>query len=326
MKFLNKGEYMERLSFVIPCYGSENTICGVVDDVESVMQLHPEYDYEIVLVNDCSPDNVWGKISKLHTENKKVKAVNLARNFGQHAALMAGYNICEGDYIVTIDDDGQTPVDQTFFLLDRLKDGFDVVYGKYGERKDNNFRKFGTTLNNFMLRVLVGKPKDIHLTSYFVARRYIIDEVCKYKNAFPYIWGLILRTTKNITNVTIRHSQRSEGESGYTLSKLLGLWLNGFTAFSVKPLRISAGIGLLFAFLGFIGVVYTVAYKIWASEIVAGYSSLMSVILIIGGLILLSLGLIGEYVGRIYMCINSTPQFVVKELLGVSKSEEQGNG
>lgn len=317
---------MERLSFVIPCYGSENTICGVVDDVESVMQLHPEYDYEIVLVNDCSPDNVWGKISKLHTENKKVKAVNLARNFGQHAALMAGYNICEGDYIVTIDDDGQTPVDQTFFLLDRLKDGFDVVYGKYGERKDNNFRKFGTTLNNFMLRVLVGKPKDIHLTSYFVARRYIIDEVCKYKNAFPYIWGLILRTTKNITNVTIRHSQRSEGESGYTLSKLLGLWLNGFTAFSVKPLRISAGIGLLFAFLGFIGVVYTVAYKIWASEIVAGYSSLMSVILIIGGLILLSLGLIGEYVGRIYMCINSTPQFVVKELLGVSKSEEQGNG
>lgn len=317
---------MERLSFVIPCYGSENTICGVVDDVESVMQLHPEYDYEIVLVNDCSPDNVWGKISKLHTENKKVKAVNLARNFGQHAALMAGYNICEGDYIVTIDDDGQTPVDQTFFLLDRLKDGFDVVYGKYGERKDNNFRKFGTTLNNFMLRVLVGKPKDIHLTSYFVARRYIIDEVCKYKNAFPYIWGLILRTTKNITNVTIRHSQRLEGESGYTLSKLLGLWLNGFTAFSVKPLRISAGIGLLFAFLGFIGVVYTVAYKIWASEIVAGYSSLMSVILIIGGLILLSLGLIGEYVGRIYMCINSTPQFVVKELLGVSKSEEQGNG
>lgn len=315
---------MEKLSFVIPCYRSEDSISNVVVDIKSIMNLHTEYDYEIILVNDCSPDHVWQKIMKLYAENREVRAVYLARNFGQHAALMAGYNICKGDYIVTIDDDGQTPVDQTFMLLDKLKDGFDVVYAKYEERKDNKFRKFGTVLNNFMLTTLLGKPKNIHLTSYFIARKYIIDNVCEYKNAFPYIWGLILRTTKNIANVTIEHRKRVEGKSGYTFSKLLGLWLNGFTAFSVKPLRISAGIGLLFAFMGFTGTIYTVIHKILNPETAAGYSSLMSVLLVIGGLVLLSLGLIGEYIGRIYLCINSTPQFVVKELLDLP-NEDMGN-
>lgn len=306
---------MEKLSYVIPCYRSEKTITNVVYKIEEVMNLHNTYDYEIILVNDCSPDHVWDKIYQLYKKNKKVRAVNLARNSGQHAALMAGYNICRGDYIVTIDDDGQTPVDQTFILLNKLKEGFDVVYGKYEERKDNHFRKLGTALNNYMLTVLVGKPKDIHLTSYFVARRYIIEKVCEYKNAFPYIWGLVLRTTNNVANATIQHRERDNGESGYTLTKLLGLWMNGFTAFSVKPLRVSAGVGLFFSFAGFIGAVYTIIHKICYPEVAAGYSSLMSVLLIISGLLLLSLGLIGEYVGRIYLCINSMPQYVVKEIL-----------
>lgn len=306
---------MKKLSYVVPCYRSEKTIDKVVEEVRRVIGNSDEYDYEIVLVNDCSPDNVWQVIRKLCMNDDHVKGVNLARNFGQHAALMAGYNRCTGDYIITIDDDGQTPIDQTFVLLDKLDEGYDVVYGKYAERKDNGFRKFGTLMNNYMLTTLVGKPKGIHLTSYFVARRFVIDKICEYQNAFPYIWGLVLRTTKNIGNVTIEHKERSEGESGYTFRKLLNLWMNGFTAFSVKPLRVSACTGAFFSFLGFLGIIYTIVYKLLRPATQAGYSSLMSVLLIIGGLVLLSLGLIGEYVGRIYLCINSTPQFVVKEYL-----------
>ena len=306
---------MEKLSFVIPCYRSEKTINAVVDEIHSVMTVASDYDYEIVLVNDCSPDGVWAVISGICEKDYHVKGINLSKNFGQHAALMAGYNNCNGDYVVTIDDDGQTPVDQVFVLLDTLREGYDVVYGKYYERKDNGFRKFGTALNNFMLTTLVGKPKDVHLTSYFVARKYIIDKICEYQNAFPYIWGLVLRTTKNIGNASIEHKTRTEGESGYTIWKLLNLWMNGFTAFSVKPLRISACVGFLFSCLGFLGIIHTVVQKILNPDIQAGYSSLMAVMLIIGGLVLVSLGLIGEYVGRIYLCINSTPQFVIKEII-----------
>lgn len=314
---------MEKISFVIPCYRSENTIEKVIQDIYDFEKSYTGYEIEIVLVNDNSPDNVWDVITELSKKDGRIKAVRLLRNFGQHAALMAGYNVCTGDYVATIDDDGQTPVDQTSILMDKLLEGFDVVYGKYEERKDSIFRKLGTKLNNMMSKSLLGKPKDLQLTSFFVARKAVIKEICQYKNAFPYIWGLVLRTTKSITNATIKHNNRLEGESGYTLGKLINLWMNGFTAFSVKPLRISAGIGVLFSGIGLIGIIYVIVDKLLHPSISAGYSSLMAVLLIIGGLLLLSLGLIGEYVGRIYMCINATPQFIVRDTLNVEKEESK---
>lgn len=313
---------MEKISFVVPCYRSENTITSVVEEVKTEMAAHPDYDYEIVLVNDNSPDNVWDVITKLSESDKRIKAIRLLRNFGQHSALMAGYGVCTGDYVVTIDDDGQTPVDQTFILMDKLLEGFDVVYGKYEKRKDNLFRKIGTGINNWMSKTLLGKPKDLHLTSFFVARAKIIKEICNYKNGFPYIWGLVLRTTKSIANATIQHKERIEGESGYTLGKLLNLWMNGFTAFSVKPLRISATVGVISSALGLLGIIYVVVDKIIHPEVAAGFSSLMAVLLLIGGLLLLSMGLIGEYVGRIYMCINATPQYIVRDTINLPEPEE----
>lgn len=313
---------MEKISFVVPCYRSENTITAVVEEVKTEMAAHPDYDYEIVLVNDNSPDNVWDVITKLSESDKRIKAIRLLRNFGQHSALMAGYGVCTGDYVVTIDDDGQTPVDQTFILMDMLLEGFDVVYGKYEKRKDNLFRKIGTGINNWMSKTLLGKPKDLHLTSFFVARAKIIKEICNYKNGFPYIWGLVLRTTKSIANATIQHKERIEGESGYTLGKLLNLWMNGFTAFSVKPLRISATVGVISSALGLLGIIYVVVDKIIHPEVAAGFSSLMAVLLLIGGLLLLSMGLIGEYVGRIYMCINATPQYIVRDTINLPEPED----
>ncbi len=305
---------MEKLSFIIPCYRSEHTIEKVVSDVVTVMDKHSDYDYEVICVCDHSPDNVWNVIRNIAAKNPKVHGILFAQNFGQHAALMAGYRASEGDYVVTIDDDGQTPVDQTFILLEALLSGdFDVVYGKYEERKDNDFRKLGTRMNNFMLEYFVGKPKALHMTSYYIAKKFVIKKMCEYTHAFPYTWGLVLRTTKNVGNAVIRHSERLEGESGYTLTKLLSLWMNGFTAFSVKPLRITAGVGIVFSLIGLGLLIFTIIDRFVHPDIVAGYTALMSVLLIIGGLVLLSLGMIGEYIGRIYMCINNTPQFVIRE-------------
>ena len=315
---------MEKISFVVPCYRSQNTIEKVVNNIYKLMEEYAQYELEIILVNDNSPDDVWKVIQKLGDKDKRIKAVRLLRNFGQHAALMAGYNVCTGDYVVTIDDDGQTPVDQTFILMNKLLEGYDVVYGKYTERKDNIFRKMGTGLNNIMSKALLGKPKDLHLTSFYVARKKVIQEICNYKNAFPYIWGLVLRTTKSITNAEIKHGSRIEGESGYTLGKLLSLWMNGFTAFSVKPLRVSTAAGVIFSAIGVIGAIYVIVDKIIHPEIIAGYSSLMSINLIIGGLLLLSLGLIGEYIGRIYMCINATPQYIVRDTVNMNEEEKKG--
>lgn len=182
----NSTMNMKKLSFVIPCYGSEHTIDAVVKEIKNVMLSYDMYDFEIILVNDCSPDNVWENILAICAEDGRVKGINLARNFGQHSALMAGYNHCTGDFVITLDDDEQTPVDQVFVLLNKLLEGgYDVVYAKYAERKDNKFRKFGTTMNNLMLTSLVGKPKDIRLTSYFIARRFVVKKICEYKNAFP---------------------------------------------------------------------------------------------------------------------------------------------
>ncbi|MDE6314625.1 MAG: glycosyltransferase family 2 protein [Lachnospiraceae bacterium] len=312
---------MEKLSFVIPCYGSEHTIEDVTNQIKQVMSTHREYDYEIILVNDCSPDNVWQVITRLCKKDGHIRAIRLAKNFGQHSALMAGYSYVTGDYVATLDDDGQTPAEEVFKLVDKVKEGYDVAYGYYSERKDNLFRKFGTVVNNKMLEMMIEKPKNVHLTSYFVAKRYVIAEITKYQNPYPYIWGLVLRTTKNIVNVEINHKERAEGKSGYTLTKLLNLWMNGFTAFSVKPLRFATCVGAVTSAIGVLFIIFTIVKKLMQPDLVPGYSSLMAVLLFIGGMLMVMLGLIGEYVGRIYICINASPQFVIGEQLNLTNQD-----
>ena len=304
------------VSFVIPCYGSEHTIEKVVDELRTTMAQRPECSYEIVLVNDNSPDQVWGVIQRLVNTFGNVTGISLARNFGQHAALMAGYRRCRGEIVVSLDDDGQTPADEVFSLIDKINEGYDVVYGCYPEIKQSHFRIFGRWVNEKMVEILLGKPKALKCTSYYAARRFIIEEMLRYKNSYPYVGGLVLRSTKNIANVPVHHRARMEGKSGYSIGKLLALWFNGFTAFSVKPLRLATVIGFLCAFAGFVYGLVMVARKLLGYTTVLGYSSLITVILFIGGIIMVLLGIIGEYIGRIYISINNVPQYVIRETIG----------
>jgi len=306
---------MKKVSFVIPCYCSALTIENVVNEIQGTMEKMQSYTYEIILVNDCSPDNTFEVIEELCGKYSNICGVNLAKNFGQHGALMAGFHQVTGDILVCLDDDGQTPANEVYKLLEGIENGQDVVYARYEHKKHSLFRNFGSWVNEKMAQFLLGKPKELFVSSYFASRRFIVDEMLKYENAYPYVIGLVLRTTKRISNVTVNHREREVGTSGYTLGKLLALWFNGFTAFSTKPLRIATISGSVFAVGGFLYGIYTIIKKFVNPAVPMGFSSLMSAILFIGGMLMIMLGLIGEYIGRMYICMNNAPQFVVRDLI-----------
>ena len=301
-----------KISFVVPCYGSEKTIAGVVDEIMKTASAGG-YDYEIILVNDCSPDNVWMEIRKLCQIDSRIKGICLAKNFGQHSALMAGYRHAEGDIIISLDDDGQTPANEFPSLVRKMEEGYDVVYASYDHKMHNKFRNWGSMLNEYMCEKLLGKPKGLMVTSYFAARRFIIEEVCRYHNSYTYLIGLIFRATQNIATVPVKHRERKVGKSGYTFRKLLALWLNGFTAFSIVPLRLATFSGVLLAVFGFFYVIFILINKSLNPAVPAGWSSTIAAVSIIGGFILCNLGMIGEYLGRIYISLNNSPQYVIRE-------------
>lgn len=307
---------MKKVSFVIPCYRSENTLEGVILEIKEAMNKLGKYTYEVILINDSSPDNTWKTIERLSVENENIIGVNFSKNFGQHAALMAGMRETTGDYVVCLDDDGQTPANEVDKLLLALEEGADAVYARYGNKKHSLFRNFGSRVNDMMTRIMLGKPKELFISSYFGVKRFVVEDMVRYQNSYPYVIGLVLRATKNIVNVDVTHREREEGRSGYTLKKLLGLWFNGFTAFSVTPLRIATVIGVFCAVLGFAYGLYLFIRRLVDPNMVMGFSSIMCTILFVGGMLMIMLGLVGEYIGRIYICLNNSPQYVIREKTG----------
>ena len=234
---------------------------------------------------------------------------------------MAGLRKSDGDIVVCLDDDGQTPADEVGSLIDAIEQGSDVVYASYDLKQHSAFRNFGSHINDIMTRMMLGKPKELQLTSYFAAKRFVVDSMLQYEHSYPYVIGLVLRATKNITNVPVRHRKREVGNSGYTMRKLLSLWFNGFTAFSILPLRIATAAGAFFAVAGFLYGIYTVLKKLINPAVPMGFSSLMAAVVFIGGMLMIMLGLIGEYIGRIYISINRSPQYVIREETGTKEGE-----
>ena len=317
--------YVKRISFVIPCYRSEQTIGHVVAEIDEKMREMSDYEYEIIMVNDCSPDQTLEALRKLCAEkpsgNGRRIGISFARNFGQHSALMAGLRASEGDFVVCLDDDGQTPANEVDKLIDKLKEGYDAVYAKYEHKHHSAFRNMGSKVNELMTRVMLEKPKELFVSSYFAVRRFVVEDMIRYENSYPYVIGLVLRSTKNITNVIVNHRDREQGNSGYTMKKLLGLWFNGFTAFSVKPLRIATALGSFSAIVGFIYGIYTIIKKFVNPDVPMGFSSTMAAIVFFGGMIMLMLGMIGEYIGRIYISLNNQPQYVIRETINFEEKD-----
>lgn len=312
---------MKKVSFVIPCYRSERTLSGVIAEIREKMDSMKQYEYDIFLINDCSPDNTLGVIRRLCEESGDIKGIDFSRNFGQHSALMAGLRYSDGDYVVCLDDDGQTPADEVDKLLGSLEEGYDAVYARYEHKRHSAFRNLGSRVNDVMTRMMLGKPADLYVSSYFAVKRFVVEDMVRYENSYPYVIGLVLRATRNIANVTVNHRERREGASGYTLKKLVGLWFNGFTAFSVLPLRIATVMGGCSAVIGFLYGLYTIIKRLLRPDIPVGFSSLMSATVFFGGMIMLMLGLIGEYIGRIYISLNNSPQYVIREKINLEDGD-----
>ena len=305
------------LSFVIPCYRSEATISKVIDEIIETVAQRPGYDYEVICVNDCSPDNVYAVLEKLAAGNSRVKVVNLAKNMGKHSAVLAGYAYASGEYIVTLDDDYQCPTYELWKLLDPVEqDECDYATARYKEKKQAAWKNFGSNVNVMMGVVMLDKPRELRFENFCVMKRFVGDEMIKYTSPYPYLEGLVLRVTRRIKMVDMEERDRADSNTtGYTLKKSLALWVNGFTAFSVKPLRIATVIGVLTAIIGFITGVVMVVRRLVNPDIAIGYTSLAVIQLFLGGMILMCLGLMGEYIGRIYISQNKAPQYVVRNTL-----------
>ncbi len=312
------------LSYVIPCYRSEYTISKVLNEIREVMGQRKEYDYEVICVNDFSPDTVYSVLEREAASDKRVKVVDLAKNAGKHAAVLAGLRYAKGDYIINIDDDFQCPVYEQWRLLEPLeKDECDVAVANYEQKKQSALKNFGSFVNLVTASIMLEKPMDLRMENFCIFKKFVRDEIIKYNKPYPYLEGLILRVTRRISVVMMQERERAdEKATGFTFGKSLSLWLNGFTAFSVKPLRIASILGVSFSLIGFIIMVVFVIKKLINPDVPAGYTSLIAINLLIGGINMLILGLLGEYVGRIYICLNNSPQYVIKNTINLDDREQ----
>lgn len=302
-------------SVVIPCYRSDQTIRTVVETTIEQFKNMGRGEVEFVLVDDCSPDG--GKtvavLRSLVKEYPCVRVIELAKNGGQHNAVMAGLNFARGDVIMAMDDDMQTRPSEIPKILDELEKGYDIVYGYYPHKKHSWWRNFGTWMNYITVRVLLKKPKGLRTSSFWAIRRYVRDYAVQYPSEFTHLQGLFLRITRNISCVPIEHWEREVGSSNYTFSKLYSLWSN-IMGFSVVPLRIATKFGYAFSALGVILALYAVISKIIHPQTPMGWPSIMAALCFFAGLNLMFLGLIGEYIGRIFLGVSNNPQFVVRRI------------
>ena len=299
-----------KVSICIPVYNGAKTIGKLVDEI--INQLSA-YELEIILVNDGSKDESEKVCVDLAYKYKVVKFISLRKNYGEHNAVMCGLNYVTGDYIAIIDDDFQNPPSEILKLIDEAKKGFDVVYSKYEQKKHHWFRNIGSKFNDKVATWLLNKPSGLYLSSFKLIKKEVVEEITKYKGPFPYIDGLILRVTDNIGTKTVIHKNRQEGESNYTLSKLVSLWLNMFVNFSIKPLRIATVVGTIISIVSFCIGLILIYEKLANPTIAMGWTSLMVSILFFSGIQLIFLGIIGEYVGKQYLDQNGTPMYTVKK-------------
>lgn len=320
-----------RLSIVIPLYYSEDTIAPLVDVV--VGELAGSFEsLEIVLVNDGSRDGTHAAaLSAVERHPDIVRYFRLSRNFGEHNAVMCGLNQSTGDYVCIIDDDFQTPPREIHKLVARMDEGFDVVYSYYAKKEHSLFRNLGSSFNNIVATLLLGKPRDLYLSSFKIMSRFLVDVVTSYKGPFPYIDSLILRATDSIGTQLCGHDKRMSGRSQYTVRKLFRLWLNMVTSISILPLKIASMLGLVMTVLGLLLAVFFSLSWVFGgllshSAVPKGWASLIVTVVLFTGLQFSILGMLGEYLGRLYLIQNRLPQYLVREAHEGKPREGDGDG
>jgi glycosyltransferase involved in cell wall biosynthesis len=300
------------LSIVVPVYNGARSVPTLVD---AIGRLDVPGGHEIVLVNDGSPDDSLAVCRELcRKAETALTVVNLARNFGEHNAVMAGLGQARGDYVVSMDDDLQNPPEEVARLFRYCKDnGYDVVYGYYGRKHHSLLRNLGSRFTNYCADVLLDKPKGLYLSSFRCMNAFVAKSIVSHRGPFPYIDGLITQVTHNIGRLKVEHLPRAEGRSNYTLRRLFHLYFSMFLNFSVTPLRIGTMTGAMMALLGLAGFA-EVLVEALTGRTPQGWASLMAATLLLAGVQLIMLGLTGEYLGRLFLTVNGKPQFVIRDI------------
>jgi undecaprenyl-phosphate 4-deoxy-4-formamido-L-arabinose transferase len=300
------------LSIVIPVYNGASSIAELIGAIE---ELTIEGGHEVILVNDGSRDNSLEVCRALIGKARvPITLVSLARNYGEHNAVMAGLRHASGAHIITMDDDLQNPPAEVQRLLRFAQQtGKEVVYTYYDSKQHSAWRNLASSFTNRVADFVLDKPRGLYLSSFRCMSAFVVREIARYGGPFPYIDGLILQVTHDIDRLLVRHLPRVEGRSNYTLRRLLRLWMSMFVNFSVMPLRVSTITGFALSALGAIGGAMAIAEALFASP-PPGWASLFAAVLLLSGVQLMILGIVGEYLGRLYLTANGKPQFVIKEV------------
>lgn len=305
-----------KISVVIPCYYAEQSIARVVEETAAVFEKSNRHDYEFILVNDGSADRTYEVIRELARKYPFVIGIDLSKNCGQHNAILAGMKYADGDYILGMDDDLQTHPSQIYKLIDKIEEGYDVVYGRFPHRRHGFLRNIGSALHNLTVRFLIGKPKELKACPMYVIRRYVRDEIIKSRSSYTNLQGLFLRTTSAVANANIEHFDRPYGKSGYTLKKLLRLW-SSFLNYSAKPIRVMSVLGVVLTAVSAIALILA-----WALNR-SGTAVICATVFLCTGITVTELGLVGEYVVRMFMAITHEPQYVIRtDTLQSGKGED----
>lgn len=304
---------MVEISVVVPVYKSEDCLSELNRQIVAALQ--KKYTFELILVNDQSPDNSWQVISRLAEEFSNVVGINLRKNAGQDNAIMCGLARAQGEFVVIMDDDLQhSPFDIPTLCAECRRRDLDICYARFPIKKHAIWKNFGSWLNGKISELVIGKPAEIYLSPYKIIRLDVVKEVIKYTGPFPYVDGLIFSVTHNVGQTDVEHHMRFSGESNYNLVRSIKVFLKVATSFSVVPLRISSFIGMVSSVAGFILAGYYL-YEYFANTYkVEGWTTLTVLFLVIGGAILFSIGIIGEYLGRAYLNLNGKPQYVIREI------------
>lgn len=308
------------LSIVVPVYRSAEILPQLVEQIYTEMKKTELVDkFELLLVCDASPDNSWQIIRLLANSHSFIKGTLLRRNFGQHNAIMAGLRQCSGDVIVIMDDDLQHSPRYIPNFLAAIKGGADVCYSRFNKMQQKNWKIIGSKFNGLIANLLLDKPRDLYLSSFKAISKDICDLIVCYDGPYPYIDGLILLHTDSISVIDVEHQERVSGEGNYSLRKSLSLWVMMSTGFSVKPLRLATFFGFCISIAAFFLILGLFVFKLIFDIDIQGWTSLAVISLFMGGVQLIALGIIGEYLGRSYLKLNGKPQVIVKETIGKIK-------
>ncbi len=302
-------------SIIIPVYKSEDIVTNTVERLLGVLELK-NIKAEIILINDGSPDNSWKIIKSLANKYSQVKSINLVKNFGQHNAVLCGFEYGKGDYFITMDDDLQNPPEEIIHLIRKInEDDYDLVFGKFKEKKHASHRKIGSKLVGYLNYKIFNKPKHITLTNFRIIRKDLINRLLTYRTSYPYIPGMLLMFSSKIGNVDVDHQSREIGTSNYTLRRILSLMTRLLINYSSYPLRLLSSIGLLISSLSFfIGSIYLFRGLLFGTN-VAGWTTLVVLTAFLGGFIIALLGVIGEYLSRILDQLSSNKSYFIKEVV-----------